>query len=78
VHTILNPQHRTGARLPDAERKARDTRAALCALAEATFNVSDDDRGRPVFVINQGSRTYRFRSLEEVDGWLSAFSEVTT
>lgn len=78
MHTILNPQHRPGAKLPDAERKARDKRAAMCALAGATFHVSDDDRGRPVFVINQGSSTYRFRSLEEVDGWLSARSEVTT
>lgn len=61
----------------DAERKARASAAAKCALVGATFTVTDDDRGAPLFVVNDGSATHLFRKLEEVDEWIEATSEVT-
>ena len=62
--------------LPDAERQARESIAAKCSLAGAIFKVTDD-RGAPVFGVNEGSATHLFRNLEEVDDWLEAGSEVT-
>ena len=77
MHTDRRSPVRPTALLPDAERKARDSIAAKCALTGAMFAVTDDDRGAPVFVVNEGSATHLFRKLEEVDEWLEAASEVT-
>ena len=68
--------HRPPPSLPDSERKARDNTAARCALLGATFTVTDDDGGAPLFVVAEGAATHLFRSLDEVDSWLTACSDI--
>ena len=76
MHADHSSPVRPSPSLPDAERKARARAAALCALNGATFTVTDDDRGAPLFVVAEGAVTHLFRSLGEVDSWLTACSEV--
>lgn len=59
-----------------SELKRRATVAARCALAGATFTVTDDDRGDPLFVVTQGAATHLFRRLHQVEEWLAELPEV--
>ena len=52
------------------------TTAAKCALAGATFTVTDDDRGDPLYVVTLGPATHHFRSLPLVEEWLTELQEV--
>lgn len=61
--------------LTDTEHKQRATVAAKCALAGATFTVTDDDRSNPLFVVTQGAATHLFRKLHEVEEWLDELTE---
>ena len=59
-----------------ADHKQRATAAAKCALAGATFTVTDDDRNNPLFVVTHGAATHLFRKLYEVEEWFARLSEV--
>lgn len=56
--------------------KHRATTAAKCALIGATFTVTEDDYGDPLFVVTLGAATCLFQSLQQVDEWLEDLSEV--
>ncbi len=53
-----------------ADRKYRATIAAKCALVGATFAVTQDDDGEPLFVVTHGAATCLFYFLLEIDEWL--------
>lgn len=52
------------------EQKRLATLSACAALAGFAVQISDDDRGRPVFVITQGALCERLASLDDVERWL--------
>ena len=58
------------------DHKQRANVAAKCALAGATFMVTEDDYGGPLFVVTQGATTCLFHSLREVEEWLEELTEV--
>jgi hypothetical protein len=57
--------------------KQRATTAAKCALIGATFTVTEDDYGDPLFVVSLGAATCLFQSLQHVEEWLDELSEVS-
>ena len=59
-----------------SDHKQRATRAAKCAWFGATFYVTEDDYGDPLFVVNLGAATCLFHSLQQVDEWLAELTEV--
>lgn len=62
--------------MSSADQKCRATAAAKCALAGATFTVTEDDHGDPLFVVTQGAATCLFHSLQQVEEWLAELTEV--
>lgn len=67
-----------GGNVSTAEHKKRATTAAKCALVGATFAVTEDDYGDPLFVVNLGAATCLFDSLRQVEEWLAELTEVTS
>ncbi len=61
-----------------AEHKKRATAASKCALIGATFNVTEDDYGGSLYVVQLGAATCLFHSLRLVEEWLAELTEVTS
>lgn len=55
--------------LSDVERKRLDTAKARCALWGGTLSVTDDDGGRPLYVVSRWALTRSFNSLPELEAW---------
>lgn len=64
--------------ITDTQRKQRSSAAARCALVGATFTVTEDDYGDPLFVVTQGAVTCLFHSLQQVEEWLAELTEVAS
>lgn len=58
------------------DHKQRATAAAKCALVGATFAVTEDDYGEPLFVVTKGAATCLFHSLLQVEEWVAELAEL--
>ena len=67
-----------GGSVNPGDNKKRATTAAKCALVGATFTVTEDDYGDPLFVVNLGAATCLFHSLRHIEEWLAELTEVTS
>ncbi|MGC3986244.1 MAG: hypothetical protein QM777_16875 [Pseudorhodoferax sp.] len=52
------------------DRKRRDTATARAILAGALLAITDDDHGRPLFVLTYGATTHRADSLDQLESLL--------
>lgn len=50
--------------------KALYTLRAKCALAGIALHITEDDRGRPEYIVSQWSLTRSFNSVEELAAWV--------
>ena len=59
-----------------SEHKRLATLQACAALAGFAVQISDDDRGNPLYVITRGAMCERVIGLDELERWLEAVGAV--
>ena len=50
--------------------KAKSTLVARAALVGAVLHITEDDRGRPLFVVSKWALTRSMGTVDEVEAWL--------